>query len=484
MSFEILGLAPWMCQVCRHVGLSTPTPIQKECIPRILRNENRISACAPTGTGKTAAYVLPILQQLSSDMFGVYCIVLSPTRELATQIADQFHLFGTSVGVRVGLLVGGMKQSENLKAVETRAHVLVGTPGRMLYILTCTTYVEVATRYVKFIVLDEADKLLTEPEHARDVVALTKFLLRDRNVADVRFLMFSATLDHSEAWKILLGDDAPAAITCTGGDDDSGNVKEQHVVQIEEGGNLFEQYMLVPNHVKLVHLVTMLSPDTCPWKCVMVFVNSRRRAEIIRLTLQLLGYSVTGMHALQNQQQRKDSLTLFKLGAAKIMVCTDVFARGIDVAGVEVVIHYDFPASAVRYKHRAGRTARGGASGTSIVFVTERDVHVFKTLRQRLHTRFQKRRPENERIILKKLDTVTQAMLEARSITKRLYPQERGGDDDDDGLNVGGGGNDEGNEDGDQEDDNVNDPAEDNHISTANKAVVREVEEESRATSK
>jgi len=426
LTFESLGIVPWLCQLCRQVGLIKPTPVQSECIPRLLKkDERRVAACAPTGTGKTAAYVLPIMQQLSADMFGVYCVVLSPTRELATQIADQFHLFGSGLGVRVAVLVGGVKQAPQLKSIETRSHVVVGTPGRVHYILT-NTVVEITTRYVKYIVLDEADKLLGEPEHANDVHDVTKFLMRNRDPMDVRICLFSATLDPVEAWALLGVDGEKKALA-------------QGVVRCEKEGTLTEQFMLVPSHVKLVHLAALLDPRFCPWSCVMVFCNSRRRCEIVRLTLQLLGYSVTGMHSLQNQQQRSDALTLFKIGAAKIMVCTDVFARGIDVAGVEMVVHFDFPASNVRYMHRAGRTARGGNSGTSLVFVTERDVKLFRKLEKRLERTISKRRPEKEQVILKMVDTVTQAVLEAQGIVHRLFPKPEGAgpnEEEDEGLGV------------------------------------------------
>ena len=438
-SFEDLGLSSWLCQLCHHVGMQTPTPIQQECIPRILQGEKAVLACAPTGTGKTAAYALPILQSLSENLFGIFSIVLSPTRELAMQIADQFHLFGRTIGVRIGLMIGGLKLKLQFKAIEERAHILIGTPGRIRYILLDSSFSNVAVRYVKYIVLDEADKLLAHEKQDRDSQELISFLVKNRSKSELHYLLFSATLKHFEIAtqlglitfsKSLLETFTNDNETCV---QNSVKKKSSFVKPITEKNflpiichgkqnYLIERFMLVPSHVKLVHLACLLAPPSCIWKKAMVFVNSKRRCELVRLTLQLLGLSVIAMHGLQSQKQRMDALTLFKIGGSRVMICTDVFARGLDISGVEVIIHYDLPGSSARYIHRSGRTARAGMQGLSLCFVTERDVGVFRILEAKLRRKFTKTSPTPEKRVLSFMDTVAHALLESKMIVHRTYP--------------------------------------------------------------
>lgn len=469
-SFDQLGVEGWLCHQCSSLAMHYPTPIQSKCIPPILAGSHVLGG-AVTGSGKTAAFALPMLQLLSKDMFGVFGLVLTPSRELAYQLTDQFIALGAPIRLRSVLLIGGVSHNEQVAALQTRPHFLFATPGRLCFLFrTFEKEVSSSLRYLRFLVLDEADRL-TEGELGNDVHWLLSEHLTPTPLRQV--LLFSATLHtrflfpekkknesvkqnhkqgkrllsasalekgaakdedgESVSWLPLLGIQAtdryevlqvgneavvvPSASEATtqeethhtlrtGGtlsarkekrkreEDESGTEMEgekrnvpsasaEDLTRFHLPKGLFNGFLFIPNMVKLPYLVATLR-SLGKSQMTIVFANSCVRTELVHLVLQLLGFPVCRLHSLLRQQQRLDSLAMFKLGLAKIMVATDIASRGLDIPEVEVVVHYDIPKEAAPFVHRVGRTARAGREGLSIALITECDVRSIKQIEKKI----------------------------------------------------------------------------------------------------
>lgn len=445
--FEQLGIQPWLHQQCAYMAIQEPTSIQKKCIPAILAGQHVVGGAA-TGSGKTAAFVLPILQVLSEDMYGIFSMVLTPSRELAYQIMDQFIALGAPLRIRTMLAIGGVRHEDQVNAVKERPHVIVATPGRLLHILqTFSQEMRQALGHLRFLVLDEADRL-TEGDMSVTVREVLKELPAPSPKRQA--LLFSATLhprlttlasvdyspdglasdamEQEPSTLCLLGVTDPKTVTVVshssdgGGDmgsgSDAANISSwsEHI-----GGKpmfpetLKQQYIFFPNMVKLPHLVTALRSFGKD-QATIVFTNSCMRAELVRLTLQLLGFPVCSLNSLLTQQHRLDNLAMFKLGIARVLVATDIAARGLDIPNVGVVIHYDIPKYAPTYVHRVGRTARAQREGSSIAFVTEHDVDIVQRIEKKLGVNLTlwKERAMREANVLKVLDEVSAAKVQAK----------------------------------------------------------------------
>ncbi|GET85768.1 ATP-dependent RNA helicase, putative [Leishmania tarentolae] len=482
--FQRLGVQPWLSKQCTYMALETPTPIQRKCIPAILAGRHVVGGAA-TGSGKTAAFALPILQTLAADAYGVFALVLTPSRELAYQIIDQFIAFGAPLQVRTMLAIGGVPTETQVDALKARPHIVAATPGRLRHLLeTFAPEVKKAFAHLRYLVLDEADRL-TEGDIAQDVHSLLRLLppTRQRQV-----LMFTATLHprlttleapHGEQGVLTSSD---ASGTCQGpsivlppalplqqhsntdvdkvaeyslltklGITDAGRL-EVAVVQgaIEEGHGhaadsgsagaaggssgsataltrpgrptsfhlpetLTASYLFIPNMVKLPYLVAALRAQG-KTQSTIVYVNSCLRAELVRLTLQLLGFPVCSLDSLLTQQHRLDNVASFKLGISRILVCTDIAARGLDIPDVGLVLHYDVPKHAETYVHRVGRTARAGREGTSVALVTEYDVSLVQRIERKIGTKLTvwKSPAAKESAILSLLDEVSSAKIQAK----------------------------------------------------------------------
>lgn len=488
-AFEQLGLDSWLAKQCGYMALHQPTPIQARCIPAILQG-NHVVGGAPTGSGKTAAFALPILQALSSDVYGVFSLVLTPSRELAYQIADQFIALGAPLRVRTVLVIGGVRHEEQVDALKARPPIVIATPGRLLHLLTVfEAEVKVAFRHLRFLVLDEADRL-TEGDMQQSVRGVLRRLLP--STARRQVLMFSATLEPrltasptdgrgggsieeaeeegEPCWPALLGinPNLNKVKRSDGGDSGSGSGSgtgdgrglvvyncssrldgsflsdepkeaEEEGKEKEEGGvgdpagrrappvkppspfsfsfptTLKQSYVFIPDMVKLPSLVAALRAQGKEQSTI-VFANSCMRAELVRLTLQLLGFPVCSLNSLLPQQHRLDNLALFKVGVARILVATDIASRGLDIPVVSTVMHYDVPKHATTYVHRVGRAARAGHEGTSVAFVTEHDVKLLQHMERKLGITLAKweegARMESE--VLHILDEVSGAKVQAK----------------------------------------------------------------------
>ncbi|RMZ84326.1 hypothetical protein DV738_g522, partial [Chaetothyriales sp. CBS 135597] len=334
-TFDALGVSPWLVHSLRSMAITNPTEIQQSCIPEILKGRDCIGG-SRTGTGKTVAFAVPILQQWSRDPLGVYAVVITPTRELALQIYEQFLALGASQSLKAVLITGGSDMREQAIALSRRPHVVVATPGRLAdHILTSGPETTAGLKRCKVVVLDEADRLLA-PGHGSMLPDLNTCLSYLPDSKSRLTLLFTATVTPEvRALKALPRPPGKPPLTPTAAS------------------------------------VSRNSPPS-----IIIFVNRTQTADILSRTLAMLGHPVTSLHSRLPQSQRNSNLTSFRAAKNRILVATDVASRGLDIPDVAFVINYDLPRSPADYVHRVGRTARAGKPGTSISFVTQRDVEL------------------------------------------------------------------------------------------------------------
>jgi superfamily II DNA/RNA helicase len=345
-TWEALGLSEQIRSLIEKAGFASPTPVQQQVIP-VFNEGVDLMVSAQTGTGKTAAFVLPLVERLMNRK-GTYVVVLAPSREIALQTHEVFQTFGAPLGVRSIALIGGIEMKEDAKALETYPHVIVATPGRLCDHLDRGN---IWLDYVEWVVLDEADRMLDMGFSDQ-----LNRILQD-TPSSRQTLLFSATLPPTVdrlAQKILKD---PKRIQI-GRPTSTATTVDQRFIFTDERGKLF----------KLLHLLGGEKGST------MIFVRSKLGASQLWRTLRSRGiYDATQMHSDMRQRDREQSLEDFKAGQFRIMIATDVVGRGIHVEGVAHVVNYDLPMDAADYVHRIGRTGRAGQTGTSTTFVTPRD---------------------------------------------------------------------------------------------------------------
>ena len=412
MSFEQLGVERWLSKQCESIGITTPTAVQSECIPKILAGHHVVGGSA-TGSGKTAAFALPILQLVAAELYGVFALVITPSRELAYQIIDQFVALGAPLGVRTAVVIGGVEHPKQLDALIARPHVVVATPGRLRFLLETFEEARHPFRNLRFLVLDEADRL-TEGDIAADVVLCAAALGPPKPFR--RTLLLTATT-NARLLDPSLGHLAPFGIPPDGTISKCccSNVESNGASLYQVAPNLREQYIFVPEMVKLPYLVSLLTARDSSQSSI-VFCNSCFRTEVVRLSLQLLGFPVASLNALLTQQHRLNSLALFKSGIAKVLIATDIASRGLDIPMVDLVVHYDFPKLSTCYVHRVGRTARAGKEGLSVAIVTQHDVSLVHKVERRTKSKMSlfSHRSVSEQAVMKLLDEVSAAKVQAK----------------------------------------------------------------------
>ncbi|KAJ2557123.1 putative RNA helicase [Coemansia sp. RSA 1933] len=392
-SFEDLGLDQWLVESLSAMSIRRPTEIQRACIGPILTGRDVIGG-AQTGSGKTAAFALPILQKLSEDPYGVFAVVLTPTRELAYQIAEQFEVLGKGVNLRVTVAIGGVDMVTQAIELSRRPHVVVGTPGRLADLIESSSDV-VHFQKARYLVLDEADRLLTDT-FAPDLGVIMKAMPKTRNT-----LLFTATMTPSI---LTLRNRSPAPFV------------HMCKADIATVASLVQNYIFVPSHVKEAYLVHLLksnvkrlekrlnaqladaneSDDTDSNdsddseggtvgkdKSIVIFVGQCKTAESLRVMLFELGFRVTALHSKMPQRERLSSLGKFKAEAVRILIATDVGSRGLDIPSVELVINMHVPRDPDDYIHRVGRTARAGRGGRAITIMSERDIKLIHNIEAR-----------------------------------------------------------------------------------------------------
>jgi ATP-dependent RNA helicase DeaD len=354
-SFAELGLTPGLLTALAAVGYETPTAIQARTIPALLAGRDLIGQ-AQTGTGKTAAFALPILQRLELGRAHVQALVLTPTRELALQVAEAIHTYGKGLGpLRVLPVYGGQSMDQQVRRLRGGTHVVVGTPGRIMDHLRRGT---LSLEAVRTAVLDEADEML-RMGFIEDVEWILGRMPAERQMA-----LFSATM--------------PPEIRRIAGR----HLRDPESVQVERQtvtvSTVEQRYLNVTERQKLDALTRVLEvevPDT-----TLIFVRTKIGAADLRERLQARGYTAEAMHGDMTQQQREAVVRGLRSGEVEIAVATDVAARGLDVDRISHVVNYDVPHDAESYVHRIGRTARAGRAGTAILFVTPRETRLLKTI--------------------------------------------------------------------------------------------------------
>eukprot|EP01103_Thecamoeba_quadrilineata_P011987 TRINITY_DN2986_c0_g1_i1.p1 TRINITY_DN2986_c0_g1~~TRINITY_DN2986_c0_g1_i1.p1 ORF type:complete len:468 (-),score=87.18 TRINITY_DN2986_c0_g1_i1:78-1481(-) len=350
-NFQVLGISPWLVNTCKKLSIVQATPVQQACIPQIL-NGRDVSACAETGTGKTAAFVLPILQKLSEDPFGIFALVLSPTRELALQISEQFKLLGRHISVKITTIIGGIAVMQQSQELEQRPHIVVATPGRLADHINAST--QLFFKNLRFLVLDEADRFNAE-NFVNDIEELLPLLPKKKQT-----LLFSATLNNIGSLPVKLN--SPFEY----------NLSKTQVLEVVD--RLEQFYVVVPPflNVKLCFLLhVLLKIQKKKNKSIIVFFGTCRLCEMLNLMLNRMNMITSSLHSLMPQKDRNSSLSRFKSSYSRILLTTDVASRGLDIPSVELVINFDIPLSAEDYVHRVGRTARAGRTGKSITFANK-----------------------------------------------------------------------------------------------------------------
>ncbi len=359
LRFPDLGLAEPILQALSDKNYVTPTPIQRQAIPLLLEGED-VLGIAQTGTGKTAAFALPILHQLSTDQSGPSrhgsraqrgprALILAPTRELAGQIADEMRAYGRQLRLRQTVIFGGVGQKGQVNALNRGVDIVIATPGRLLDLME-QGYLKLQA--IEFLVLDEADRML-DMGFIRDIRKIVAALPKER-----QSLLFSATM--------------PADIVKLSGDMLSDPVR----IEITPQSTPIERIKQSVYHVDTAGkrgLLNKLLGDKAMSR-VIVFSRTKHRANRIAEQLDRSGISADAIHGNKSQGARQRALARFRNGEARVLVATDIAARGIDVDGVTHVINYELPNEPESYVHRIGRTARAGAGGAALSFcdATER----------------------------------------------------------------------------------------------------------------
>lgn len=366
LSFKNLGLDAPILKVLNRLKFHTPTPIQAQAIPNGLKGEDIIGV-AQTGTGKTLAFGLPIIQRLIRH--GGRGLILLPTRELALQVEEVFHKVAGSFGVRTAIIIGGAPMNRQLQALRKNPHVIIGTPGRVIQHIEEKT---IPLSDVSVLVLDEADRML-DMGFAPQIRKILHVVPKDRQT-----MLFSATMP-SEIVKMA-----------------AEHMKTPTHVEVARQGTTAERvdqeiYIVTRNQKK--HLLETLLKQ---YKgTVLVFSRTKYGAKKICRDINRMGYTAAEIHSNRSLPQRKQALEGFKRGKYRVLVATDIAARGIDVKDIAMVLNYDVPEYAEDYVHRIGRTARAGKAGRAITFIMPSQSDKLRKIERLIETKLlQKNLPE------------------------------------------------------------------------------------------
>lgn len=429
-TFAELGVHSQICEAIDTLGFKAPTPIQAQSIPVALQGRDVIGL-AQTGSGKTAAFAIPILQALWDNPQSGFACVLAPTRELAYQISAQFSSLGSTIGVRCATIVGGMDMMTQSIALSKRPHVIVATPGRLQDHLENTKGFNLKS--LKYLVMDEADRLL-DMDFGPIIDKLLQNIPKDRNT-----FLFSATMTTKVAKLQRASLRNPARVEV--------GTKYQTV------STLKQHYLFLPFSQKDLYLVYLMNDTSRSATSVVIFVRTIHDCSRISIMLRMLGFPAIPLHGQLSQSARLGSLNKFKSGGRSILVATDVASRGLDIPLVDMVVNFDIPTNSKDYIHRVGRTARAGRSGKSVTLVTQYDVELLQRIEAVIDTKLTDYGAPKEQVAILQ-ERVDQASREAtREIRekgvggasggKRGRKRGPGGGDDDD-MDEGSGGEDGG----------------------------------------
>lgn len=402
MSFSDLGLPKWLCETMSAMQITKPTPIQSATIPEILRGRDCIGG-AKTGSGKTIAFGAPILTRWAEDPCGIFAVVLTPTRELAMQIAEQFAALGANASLKVTLLIGGESMIDQANKVKENPDIIIATPGRLAHIINEHSDDVRGLRRVKFLVLDEADRLLTDSfsdDLSTCIEALPAATKRQT-------LLFTATVtDSVKALENKPVEEGKQPVFVH---------QLQEIDQVVIPEKLHLGFILTPFMVKEAVLHNLLTSDEYKDASAIVFVNRSETAETLRRILKKLDVRVTSLHSQLPQYERTSSLMRFRAGAAKVLITTDLGSRGLDIPEVQLVVNYDIPRDPDDFVHRVGRTARAGRKGDAISFITPNDLKRILAIEDRVDRKMEEYKKITDNDVIKdSLRATSKAKVEAR----------------------------------------------------------------------
>ena len=359
MGFTTLGLDPSLLTTLTALGYAVPTPVQLEAIPAALAGGDLLVS-SQTGSGKTAAFLLPALQRLykpsATGGMGPRVLVLTPTRELALQVQKSCHAYGNGQRMRTASVVGGMPYGLQLKLLSRPVDIVIATPGRLKDHMDRRT---VNLGRVELLVLDEADRML-DMGFQEEIDAIIARLPKERQT-----MLFSATLEG------VVGKLAQRVTR---------NPKRIAIARVAETRPDITQHALVAdNHAHKVRMLdTLLREEEVDQ--TLVFTATKRAAEDLSGELLGKGFDVGALHGDMRQRERSQMLQRLRDGKMKVLVATDVAARGIDVPGINLVVNYDAPRQAEDYVHRIGRTGRAGRAGVAVTFLGAQDRHLVRAI--------------------------------------------------------------------------------------------------------
>ncbi len=362
MSFENLNLIEPILKALKTEGYTIPTPIQEQSIPIILARKDLLG-CAQTGTGKTAAFAIPILQILSGDKIydkgpkAIKTLILTPTRELAIQIGESFASYGKHTGMKHSVIFGGVSQGAQVAALKAGIDILIATPGRLLDLINQKF---VHLHHLKIFVLDEADRML-DMGFITDVKKIITKIPQKRQT-----LFFSATMPpeiQKLANTILV------------------NPEKVEVTPVSSTADTIEQaiYFVEKGDKKKLLIHVLQNPEI---KSALVFTRTKHGADKITKDLVKAGIKTEAIHGNKSQNARQKALTNFKNGQIRVLIATDIAARGIDIDELSHVINFELPNVPESYVHRIGRTGRAGASGIALSFCDEEEMEYLRDIQK------------------------------------------------------------------------------------------------------
>ena len=389
ISYKESAIDERIIRAVEEMGFEKMTPIQQQAIPCFLEGKDIIGQ-ALTGTGKTAAFGIPVLMSVDPEIRDLQAVVLCPTRELAIQAAEEMHKFAKYLhGVKILPVYGGQDISRQIRALKGGVQIVVGTPGRVMDHMRRHT---LKLDNLKMIVLDEADEMLNMG-FREDIETILKETPEDRQTA-----LFSATMP-----KAILD------ITHTYQKEDAVHVK---VAQKEVTVPLISQYYYQLQSKQKEEVLSRLLDYYNP-KRSLIFCNTKRMVDQLTENLKARGYNVEGLHGDLSQNQRDTVMNLFRGGRADILIATDVAARGIDVDDVEAVFNFDIPEDIEYYVHRIGRTGRAGRTGRSFTFVVGREIYKLREIERTCKTKIKEKNiPSAAEITAVKADKILNEALE------------------------------------------------------------------------
>ncbi len=392
MTFSDLGLNPELVKHLLTMQFTTPTPIQVNTIPKLLKSKDDFVGLAPTGTGKTAAFGLPLIEKIDANKNAIQALVLSPTRELAQQVSLQLQNFGRQKNIKVVTVYGGASYSTQLSGLKRGAHIVVATPGRLVDFIEKKA---LSLANVQVVVLDEADEMVS-----RGFKDDLEFILEATKGQEThpQTWLFSATMS-SQVSKI-----ANSYLKVT----ETTEIKKEDQIN----SNVKQMYIAVPERDKAEVLTRILQADDNFYG--LIFCEMKSQVSTLTRILTERGFAAEAIHGDRTQQERETTLARFRKRAVRILVATDVAARGLDIKELTHVINYTMPWVVDTYTHRIGRTGRNGESGTVINIISNQEVRDMHRIQGQLKVQMEKLEiPSGQKLALQKIASIQENLVKA-----------------------------------------------------------------------